>query len=280
MENLKNRASRILFPFLFENVNNESECLSVEYLPKIRIFSKYGSEIKKEEELRDDDVLFLSCFNEDFINSIAKMNYQIKQLSGLESNLKRQTTPCCGETQTGMITSCLGFSVTINSLSTKKEVTLDNLNGSLTIDEIKRMLLNSGTNKERLLGKSDYPLKFTEDFILVHKGKELKDNDEVEKLFSQNPNPTKLTVFMVLKKPVYYVKIVMEGGRMVIIDNDSINFTSHVSDLKYYMEKRLRMNLNASNKELILMWNQEKMMGSECLGNAFPSKSTLSLTFI
>ncbi|KAG2378854.1 hypothetical protein C9374_008002 [Naegleria lovaniensis] len=168
--------------------------------------------------------------------------------------------------------------ITITNIANNKSIKVPLCVSDCTISDLKKQLLNNHEYMEGLFCKSNFPLKFVEDVMLIRNGKELKDTT-----CWYDPSETSFNVFLLTKKPQYFVKLMMEGGRTIIVDSEAITFESTVAEFKKFVEKRMRVNMSEVNeqRQLVLLRNQQKILDeSQSIGMVFPSQSTLSLVFL
>nr|CAG4718309.1 unnamed protein product [Naegleria fowleri] len=277
-EKLKKSIVTLLCPVLYMNHHGSSQSDET-ILSKLRLFSKHGTEFTNFEQIRDDDVLFLSCFAEDFSNVRLKM---MKQSSLVNiSSINNKTTTDVVLTEKATTThSTTPTTMIITNIINSKSIKMPFCNCS-SIAELKKQLLNNQEYMEGLFGNPNYPLKFVEDVILISNGKELKDSTCC--VVPTSETLSNFHTFLLTKKPQYFVKLMMEGGRTIIVDSEAITFESTVAEFKKFVEKRMRVNMTEmnENRKLVLLWNQQKILDeSKSIGEAFPSQSTLCLVFV
>ena len=313
LDDLKNRALQLLKISLPSSLDT------------IRVFSEHGSEFTERKQLRDGDVLFISTNKDNFLNRILELKFIAKKMNPPPSHGK-STTPEVSTTDLAVTTppteslpiksvasspqSCKLMSsslcptftgsntkldkttLTISSVKTKGKTMIDlnRLLGS-TIDEVKvshlkRFILSNGRYKEILLGKSNFPLKFTQDIVLIHQGKELKEDQSLipwMKSLGCMDSEMDVTLFLMARKPIYYVKLFVENSSFIVVDSDTINFETSILDFKKYVERKMSSSgaSETSNRNVILMWNQKKLLDeSVSIGEAFPINAVLNLVFM
>ncbi|KAL9642266.1 hypothetical protein ABK040_007265 [Willaertia magna] len=160
------------------------------------------------------------------------------------------------------------------------------------INDLKTLILKEEEFKKILF--NNYSINNKNDLFLVFKGKELLDKTELQSLFLNNNKDynndynkdynNTIIIYLTLKPFKLFVKLMMESGRVVIIDNpELINYHSTFLDVKNYIEKRLgTFNNNLfEGKDLTFLFDQKRITNlSEKIGNVVYSGATLHATYI